>query len=48
MRGRGRGVTAAYTVLILDDVLPDGGQRGPFAVISGPHRTSFVSLELTH
>lgn len=46
--GEGAGSHSAYTVLVLDDVLPDGGQRGPFAVIGCPHRTSFVSLELTH
>lgn len=48
---RTRGATRvpwAYPVLVLDDVLPDGGQRGPLAVTGRTHSTAFVGLELTH
>ena len=38
----------AYPVLVLDDVLPDGGQRGPLAVTGRTHSTAFVGLKLTH
>lgn len=38
----------SHPVLVLDDVLPYGGQSGPFAVVSGSDRAAFVSLELAH
>ena len=40
------GVT--HPLLVLDDVIPYGGQRGPFAVAGGAHCTALVGLELTH
>lgn len=42
------GTLGPYPILILDDVLPDGGQRGPLAVIGCAHSTPFVGLELAH
>lgn len=42
------GVPCAYPVLVLNDVLPDGGQRGPLAVAGGSHSTAFVGLKFTH
>lgn len=38
----------AYPVLILKDVLPDGGQRGPLAVVGCTHSTPFVGLKFAH
>lgn len=37
-----------HPILILNDVLPDRGQRCPFAVVGGPDCASFVGLEFTH
>lgn len=38
----------SHPVFILNDVLPDGGQRGPLAVVGGSDGAALVSLELTH
>lgn len=39
-------VEGAHPVLILDDVISYGGQRGPLAVVGGANGTAFMSLEL--
>lgn len=41
-------VRHGHPILVLDDVLPDGGQGRPLAVVRCPHCTAFVSLELAH
>lgn len=41
-------VSQAHPVLVLDDVLPDGGQRGPLAVTGRAHSAALVGLELAH
>ena len=38
----------AHPVLVLDDVVSYGGQRGPFAVVGGADRTALMGLELTN
>lgn len=38
----------AYPVLVLDDVFPDRGQRGPLAVVGCTHSTPFVGLKFAH
>lgn len=38
----------AHPVLVLDDVLAYGGQRGPLAVVGGTHGTALVGFELAH
>lgn len=37
-----------HPVFVFYDVLPDGGQSCPLAVVYGPHRAPLVSLEFTH
>lgn len=37
-----------YPILILNDVLPDRGQRGPLAVTGCTYSTPFVSLKFAH
>lgn len=37
-----------HPVFILNDVVTNGGQRGPFATVGGSHRAAFVGLELAH
>lgn len=37
-----------YPILVLDDVLPNGGQCGPLAVIRRTHSTPLVGLKLAH
>lgn len=38
----------AYPILVLDDVLPNGGQCGPLAVTGCTHSTPLVGLKLAH
>lgn len=37
-----------HAIFVLYDVLPDGGQGRPFAVICRSHCTPFMSFEFTH
>lgn len=37
-----------YPILILDDVISYGSQRGPFAVVGGSHSTTLVGFELAN
>lgn len=39
---------ASYPILVLHDVIPDGRQCGPFAVVGGPHSTALVGFEFAH
>ena len=37
-----------HPILILDDILPYGGQGRPFTVVSGSDGAAFVSFEFAH
>lgn len=38
----------SHPVLVLDDVLPNGSQCGPLAVVGGSDGAALVCLKLTH
>lgn len=40
-------VLSTHPILILNDVISNGGQRGPFAVVGGADSTALMGLELT-
>lgn len=37
-----------HAVLVLDDVLPNGGESRPLTVVGGSNCTALVSLKLTN